>query len=75
MLISTKGRYALRVMADLAANDPADGSFVPLRDVAERQGISQKYLESIFSLLSRADAAMYEQKRVHRKAYEKELRR
>lgn len=54
MLISTKGRYALRVMADLAANDPADGSFVPLRDVAERQGISQKYLESIFSLLSRA---------------------
>ena len=44
-MISTKGRYALRVMLDLAEHD-GEG-FVPLRDVAERQGISKKYLEII----------------------------
>ena len=44
-MISTKGRYALRVMIDLAEHG-GDG-FVPLKDVAERQGISKKYLESI----------------------------
>ena len=52
MLISTKGRYALRVMIDLAAHN--DGSFVPLAEIAERQGISEKYLESILVVLSRA---------------------
>ncbi len=44
-MISTKGRYALRFLTDLAEHQ-AEG-FVPLRDVAERQGISEKYLEII----------------------------
>ena len=44
-MISTKGRYALRVMIDLAENN--DGSYVPLKDIAERQEISKKYLEII----------------------------
>ena len=52
MLISTKGRYALRVMIDLAEHQ-ADG-FVPLKVIAERQEISEKYLESIIKLLVRA---------------------
>lgn len=52
MLISTKGRYALRVMIDLAEHN--DGSRIPLMDVAERQEISEKYLEGIVATLSRA---------------------
>ena len=44
-MISTKGRYALRVMIDLAEHDK--GQLVPLKDIAERQGISKKYLEII----------------------------
>ena len=44
-MISTKGRYALRVMLDLAEH--ADEAHVPLKDIAERQGISKKYLEII----------------------------
>ena len=52
MKISTKGRYALRMMLDLALCD--DGTFVPLKEIAERQQISIKYLEQIVSLLSRA---------------------
>lgn len=44
-MISTKGRYALRVMIDLAEHN--DGKYIPLKDVAERQGISKKYLEII----------------------------
>ena len=52
MLISTKGRYALRVMIDLAEHQ-ADG-FVPLKVIAERQDISEKYLESIIKLLVKA---------------------
>lgn len=42
-MISTKGRYALRVMIDLARNENEE--FVPLKDIAARQGISKKYLE------------------------------
>ena len=53
MMISTKGRYALRVMIDIAENSA--GEYVPLRDIAERQGISQKYLEQVIALLSRAE--------------------
>ena len=45
MLISTKGRYALRVMIDLAEH-PTSG-YIPLKTIAERQQISEKYLESI----------------------------
>mgnify|MGYP003595041475 CR=1 FL=1 len=52
MLVSTKGRYALRVMIDLAEH--SSGGYIPLRDVAERQEISEKYLESIVVLLSKA---------------------
>ena len=44
-MISTKGRYALRVMIDLAQND--HGGYIPLKDIAERQEISKKYLEII----------------------------
>ena len=44
-MISTRGRYAIRVMIDLAENG-TDG-YIPLKDVAERQGISKKYLEII----------------------------
>ena len=44
-MISTKGRYALRVMVDLAEHN-GEGC-VPLKDIAERQGISKKYLETI----------------------------
>ena len=52
MKISTKGRYALRLMLDLAIH--SEGSAVPLRDVAQRQEISDKYLEQIVTQLSRA---------------------
>lgn len=51
-LISTKGRYALRAMADLAENQ-GDG-LIPLAEIAQRQGISEKYLESIVTTLSKA---------------------
>ena len=44
-MISTRGRYALRVMIDLAENN--NGSFIPLKDIAARQEISKKYLEII----------------------------
>lgn len=44
-MISTKGRYALRVMMDLAEND--NGAYIPLKDIAQRQEISKKYLEII----------------------------
>ena len=44
-MISTRGRYAVRVLLDLAEND--NGSYIPLKDIAERQGISKKYLEII----------------------------
>lgn len=51
-MISTKGRYALRLMLDLAMCK--EGEYVPLKDVAERQEISVKYLEQIISVLCRA---------------------
>ena len=52
MLISTKGRYALRVLLELAEHN--DGSYMTLMDIAGRQEISEKYLESIIGILSRA---------------------
>lgn len=54
MKISTKGRYALRMMIDLARHQ-ADGC-VALKDIAQRQGISKKYLEQIVPLLNKANA-------------------
>ena len=45
MMISTKGRYALRFLVDVAEHQ--EGGYVPLRDVALRQGISEKYLELV----------------------------
>ena len=53
MMISTKGRYALRVMLDLA--DHNTGEYIPLKDIAQRQEISVKYLENILASLSRAN--------------------
>lgn len=52
MTISTRGRYALRVMIDLAEHG-GDG-FIPLKAITERQNISQKYLEGIMTSLSKA---------------------
>lgn len=52
MKISTKGRYALRVMIDLALN--GDENFISLKDIAIRQEISNKYLEQIIAMLNKA---------------------
>lgn len=52
MMISTRGRYALRVMIDLARN--AGAGFVSIKEVAKRQGISFKYLERIMQILGQA---------------------
>lgn len=49
MMISTRGRYALRVMIDLAQQKT--GGYIPLKEIAARQEISEKYLESILKLL------------------------
>lgn len=52
MLISSKGRYALRVMIDLAEHQSEE--FIPLKVIAQRQEISEKYLESIIKMLVKA---------------------
>ncbi len=52
-MISTRGRYALRVMIDIAEN--GNGGYIPLNDIARRQGISEKYLESILVILTRGN--------------------
>lgn len=52
MRISTKGRYALRMMLDLAEHN--DGSYIALKDIASRQEISKKYLEQIVPMLNRS---------------------
>ena len=52
MKISTKGRYALRLMLDLALCEK--GKYISLKDISQRQDISVKYLEQIISVLSRA---------------------
>lgn len=51
MIVSTRGRYALRVLIDMAEH--ADDERIPLKEIAERQNISQKYIESIMTLLSK----------------------
>ena len=52
MLISTKGRYALRLLVDLAEHR-TDG-YIALKDIAERQGVSKKYLEQIVPMLNKS---------------------
>jgi Rrf2 family protein len=52
MKISTKGRYAVRILLDLAKHD--DGQPCPVKEIADRQGISEKYLEQIISTLHKA---------------------
>ena len=51
-MISTRGRYALRVMIDLA--EQGEEAYTPLKEVAERQRISKKYIEAIMTSLSKA---------------------
>ena len=53
MKISTKGRYALRMMLDLAEHQ-GDG-YIALKDIAKRQNVSKKYLEQIVPILNKAD--------------------
>lgn len=52
MKISTKGRYAVRVMLDLAVHNT--GEYIKVKKIAERQEISEKYLEQIISVLNKA---------------------
>ena len=53
MIVSSKGRYALRVMVALA--QATEGEYVPLKGIAQAEDISQKYLESIMSILSKGN--------------------
>ncbi|MGN0710546.1 MAG: RrF2 family transcriptional regulator [Anaerovoracaceae bacterium] len=53
MMISTRGRYALRVMIDLAEH--RNGEYIPMKDVAARQEISLKYLEKILPVLTKSN--------------------
>lgn len=53
MKISTKGRYALRMLVDLAQRQ--NEGYIPLKDIAERQGLSKKYLEQIVPILNKSD--------------------
>ncbi len=53
MIVSTKGRYALRVMVRFAQLGREE--YIPLKQIAEEEGISQKYLEAIMTTLSKAD--------------------
>jgi len=52
MMISTRGRYALRVLLDLAYHNGSDG-FIPMKAIADRQGISKKYMEQIMPALTK----------------------
>lgn len=53
MKVSTKGRYALRMLVDLAEH--SNDGFIALKDIARRQGISKKYLEQIVPVLNKPD--------------------
>lgn len=53
MNISTKGRYGLRAMVDIAVNSMGD--YIPLKIIAERQAISENYLEQVFSVLRKSN--------------------
>lgn len=51
MIVSTRGRYALRVLVEMAEHSSDER--IPLKEISEKQGISQKYMESIMTLLSK----------------------
>ena len=51
MIVSTRGRYALRVLVEMAEHSADER--IPLKEISEKQGISQKYMESIMTLLSK----------------------
>ena len=51
MIVSTRGRYALRVLVEMA--EQSSDERIPLKEISEKQGISQKYMESIMTLLSK----------------------
>ena len=53
MKISTKGRYAIRMLLDLAEH--SEDGFISLKDIAERQGVSKKYLEQIIPIFHKSD--------------------
>ncbi len=53
MMISTRGRYALRVMIDMAEHE--ERGYIPLKEIADRQGISLKYIERIIPILKKND--------------------
>ena len=55
MMISTKGRYALRLMVDLAEHQQEN--YIPLKEIAQRQELSEKYLESIWKVFGARAAA------------------
>ena len=65
MKISTKGRYALRMLLDLAINQQ-DG-YIALKDIARRQNISKKYLEQIVPLLNKSGLLRAKNRRTPRK--------
>ena len=72
MKISTRGRYALRVMLDLAEHN--NGEYIPLMDIAKRQEISEKYLESIVSVRWRISSGQ-NSGRIYDRQYFKNYRR
>ncbi len=53
MKVSTKGRYALRIMIDLAEHNT--GEYIRLKDISKRQGITLKYMEQIMPILTKSD--------------------
>ena len=62
MRVSTKGRYALRLMLDLALNNT--GEPVSIKDISKRQDVSDKYLEQIISVLNKAGFVKRDRKSV-----------
>lgn len=54
MKVSTKGRYALRMLLDLAEHQNSESGFIALKDIAARQNISKKYLEQIIPMLNKS---------------------
>ena len=64
MLISTKGRYALRILLDLYSLEKTQSEEIPLKTLSETEGLSEKYLESIIGSLSKAKIVKGDRKSV-----------